>query len=196
MTLEVPRRPVGHRRKWPVVALVGVAVLIVAVGALWPEGSPDGAPADAVEPVGPIASAAAVTTDLAAAERSRAAASEPVRRSRAWPVPVRPVCRDVEPVRCQRVADAVLDLLESNGTGIAAAVPRVVSLTVWRSLICGDSLDCPTSRLTGSTSLGSAVLRFAGSTGALWVNVVGEAAADGAPAGAETTVAWPVRWAP
>lgn len=203
MELEVTRRPVGRRRTWPVAVIIGAAAVVVAIGALWPEAAAD--EADSGRDPGPAAPASAApvasdATDVVATwEALPGAMSEPARRSRRWPARPRPICRDVDEARCQAVADAVLELVRPAGAQKGTtATPRVVALTVWGSLLCGDDLDCPTARLQRASSLGSAVVRFAGSTGALWVNVVAETAGAQASAGAaeRSTRAWLVRWVP
>ena len=79
--------------------------------------------------------------------------------------------------------------------GSSAAGSTVVSATVWRSMACGDTLDCPPYRLAGTRSVGSVVLEFADGGPRAWINVVGPPSTrelDGGPGGG--LQAWLARW--
>ena len=70
--------------------------------------------------------------------------------------------------------------------------PAVLAATVWRSLLCGDTFDCPPAYLDGSTPLGSVTVRFADGSPQAAINVV-----DGRPGPiSRAPRAWIVRWLP
>jgi len=94
-------------------------------------------------------------------------------------------CRDVEPSTCQLMARAAIRVLPDDA-------PAVLAATVWRSLLCGDTFDCPPAYLAGSTPLGSVTVRFADGSPQAAINVV-----DGHPGPiSRAPRAWIVRWLP
>lgn len=94
-------------------------------------------------------------------------------------------CRDVERRTCQRMAWAAIRALPNDA-------PAVLAATVWRSLLCGDTFDCPPAYLDGSTPLGSVTVRFADGSPQAAINVV-----EGHPGPIQRAPrAWIVRWLP
>jgi hypothetical protein len=69
-------------------------------------------------------------------------------------------------------------------------VPDAADATVWRSLLCNESSDCPPRYLDGATPLGSVIIGFADGSPDAAVNVVEGTAGPirHAPR------AWVVRW--
>jgi hypothetical protein len=92
-------------------------------------------------------------------------------------------CHDLAAGPCRRVAAAAMDAI-----GPDAAVE---SIDVWRSLLCGNDLDCPPSRLARLRPLGSAVVGLGAAEKAARVNV-GERLPDSG-AGPPAFVAWLIR---
>lgn len=100
-------------------------------------------------------------------------------------IPVELNCRDVDRGTCERMARAAI--LELPGDG-----PAIRTVTVWRSLLCGDTFDCPPVYLDGSTPLGSVTVRFADGSPQAALNVV-----DGRSGPIKRAPrAWIVRWMP
>jgi hypothetical protein len=100
-------------------------------------------------------------------------------------IPAELHCRDVDRGTCQRMATAALRALPDDA-------PAVLAATVWRSLLCGDTFDCPPAYLDGSTPLGSVTVRFADGSPQAAINVV-----DGRPGPIQRAPrAWIVRWMP
>jgi len=91
-------------------------------------------------------------------------------------------CHDLAAGPCGRVAAAAVDVM---GPGAP-----VQSIDVWRSLLCGDDLDCPPGRLAGLRPLGSAVVVLGDAEPAGWVNVGERLAVRGAE---PALVAWLIR---
>ena len=141
-TLEVqPALVAGGRRPWrSILAVVVAAVSIVVVAAL-AGGSPVAGPPNG------IAQVSAAPTDAA-----RPAAPVTTRS-----IPSAMACHDLDRSACRL---AVVTALGALG----ADLPPVDSVDVWAELLCGDTLDCPTSRLDGrATPLGSVIVRLAAS---------------------------------
>ena len=92
-------------------------------------------------------------------------------------------CRDVDRATCLRMAKAALLALPDD-------VPDAADATVWRSLLCNESSDCPPRYLDGATPLGSVIIGFADGSPDAAVNVVEGTAGPirHAPR------AWVVRW--
>lgn len=100
-------------------------------------------------------------------------------------IPAELNCRDVDRGTCQRMARAAIRALPDDA-------PEVLTATVWRSLLCGDTFDCPPAYLDGSTPLGSVTVRFADGSPQAAVNVV-----DGRSGPIKRAPrAWIVRWMP
>ena len=119
--------------------------------------------------------------DLAIAAPVEASAIPTLMRT----VPADLRCRDVERSTCQLIARAAIRALPDDA-------PAVLAATVWRSLLCGDTFDCPPAHLDGSTPLGSVTVRFADGSPQAAINVV-----DGRPGPiSRAPRAWIVRWLP
>lgn len=163
MTFEVPVARVGRRsRSWPIAALVvglaGVALIGFAGG---PTGTPTPGPA-AAAPLGSGSAAAPVAPGPFVIAGERVAAGRAIERR---PLPDVLRCEGVDEAACARIARAALLVLPAD-------VPTVTDATVWRSLRCGDTSDCPPHYLKGAEPLGSVFVGFAdGSPGAV-INVV------------------------
>ncbi len=97
------------------------------------------------------------------------------------PVTVR--CHDLDAGSCHRVAAAALDVMGPDAP--------VESIDAWRSLLCGDDLDCPAGRLAGLRPLGSAVVSLGDDERDGWINVGERLAAPSA--GEAAVVAWLIR---
>jgi hypothetical protein len=94
-------------------------------------------------------------------------------------------CRDVARRTCERMVRAAIRALPDDS-------PAILAATVWQSLLCGDSFDCPPSQLDGSTPLGSVTLRFVDRSPQAAINVI-----DGEPGSIQRAPrAWIVRWLP
>jgi hypothetical protein len=117
--------------------------------------------------------------------RPIAAAAPPDAAAHARTVPSDVNCRDVERRTCQRMARAAIRALPDDA-------PAVLAATVWRSLLCGDTFDCPPAYLDGSEPLGSVTVRFADGSPHAAINVVeGRSGPIQRP-----PRAWIVRWLP
>ena len=123
--------------------------------------------------------------DLGSGVVSAAAVDAPHTPTLARTIPADLNCRDVDRGTCQRMARAAIRALPGDGPAIRAA-------TVWRSLLCGDTFDCPPAYLAGSTPLGSVTVRFADGSPQAALNVV-----DGRSGPIKRAPrAWIVRWMP
>ena len=71
----------------------------------------------------------------------------------ARPLPTAIECHDVDASECHRIVRAALRILPDE-------IPDVKGADVWRSLICGDTFDCPPDFLKDSSPMGSVILRF------------------------------------
>lgn len=170
MGFEVPVSDVDRApgRGGRVVALGLLALVTVAAFAVATGGSPRDQRV-AVASDGPSVAVAAVTT------------------SRTLPraVPTALTCRDVEAATCRRMAKAALLALPDDA-------PEAIDATVWRSLLCNNSFDCPPSYIDGAVPLGSVIIRFADRGPRAAINVV-----DGPPGPIQRSPrAWVVRWMP
>jgi hypothetical protein len=96
-------------------------------------------------------------------------------------------CHEIDRNTCRLTVATALGAL-------GAELPVVESVDVWSSLLCGDTLDCPTTRLDGrATPLGSTIVRLAGGGPAAWINVVYRS--HGRPLDFDPTLeAWIARW--
>lgn len=100
---------------------------------------------------------------------------------------------DASPVGASPQPAPVIACGEVPGSRCAASIraataaigdghPPIRRITAWPSLICGDDLDCPRSRLASTTSFGSVVFEFGDEGGTAWVNVLAhEPPPDDAP---------------
>jgi hypothetical protein len=116
-----------------------------------------------------------------AAFDAAAATSQPAR-----PMPDRVACRDLDRAACLRVARAALG-------AVPPEAPSILEITIWRSLLCSDDIECPSRFLADSVPLGSAVVRFADGGPQAAVNVVDWQPSAGIRLGPR---AWLARWMP
>lgn len=94
-------------------------------------------------------------------------------------------CRDVDRDTCQRMARAAIGALPDDA-------PAILTATVWRSLLCGDTFDCPPTYIDDALPLGSVTIRFVDGSPRAALNVV-----DGQPGPIKRAPrAWIVRWMP
>lgn len=101
------------------------------------------------------------------------------------PLPTNLNCRDVDGATCRRMAKAAM-------LALPAEAPDAIDATVWRSLLCNSTFDCPPTYIEGSAPLGSVIIRFADGGPSAAVNVV-----EGRSGAALRTLrAWVVRWIP
>ena len=124
---------------------------------------------------------------LAAGSGSPPLAGSPEPPARVVPraIPAEVLCRDVDRVTCLRMTKAAVLVLPDDA-------PDAIDATVWRSLLCNDSADCPPGYIDGSAPLGSVIIRFADGGPRAAINVVEGIAGPirRAPR------AWVVRWMP
>jgi hypothetical protein len=134
-----------------------------------------------------LASAPAAPPASAAPTPARSVASAPAVAVVPVRLPRRVGCHGVDEPACRDIAQAGASVLPADGAAIAA-------VDVWDSLLCGDELDCPRSRLDGADPLGSVIVAFAGGGPSAWINVVGRS--TGTDAAGPRSLAWIVRWQP
>ncbi len=151
MGFEVPPAPVPASRLGRSALAVTAGLILVVGVALATQVAP-------VPPASPAASASPAPTLVAVAPTPTA---EP---SRALPAQV--ACRQLDDKTCRGFAQAALDVLPGDA-------PPVIRVTVYRSLLCRDDLDCPPGRLASSgTPSGSVIVGFADGGPDAWVDVV------------------------
>ena len=171
-TLEVPPAPVASgRRPWrSVLAVMAIGLSTFVVAAL-AGGTPVAQPPSAI---------ARVSRDIDPAPQT---ASPTATRS----IPIAMTCHEIDRSTCRLAVATALGTL-------GADVPAVVSVDVWSDLLCGDTLDCPATRLDGRTTpLGSVIVGLAGGGPAAWINVVYRS--HGRPLDFDPTLeAWIARW--
>jgi hypothetical protein len=155
----------GGRR---IVAVVGVCAGVVLVAAIAGSlGSDSSRPGDRS---GVEAAAGTATSATPVAARQQEAPAVVPREPALFPLLVaRPLptaidCHDIDRAGCHRIVRAALRVLPDE-------LPAVRGADVWRSLVCGDTFDCPPDYLRESNPMGSAVLRFDDAPG-IAVNVV------------------------
>ena len=180
MTFEVPvERIGGGKRRWTVgaviVGLIAVVCVAFVTGGTVSAPSADGGRAavnaSASAPAGPVSVAVGAERPPAPAPRA---------------LPADLTCRDLDHATCLRVAKAAMLVLSPE-------LPAVRDATVWRSLYCGDNLDCPQRYLDQSVPLGSVVVRFVDSSPRAAINVVDWRYSATIRLGAR---AWLARWMP
>ena len=169
------------RRVLAVTATVAIGIGVV-VGGLALEGrTPAGTGASGAA----VASATMVPSAISVASATPALApSDSLTPAVASGPPPRLTCHDVPEVRCAAIARAVLIAVADP------ALPRLTTVDIWASLLCGSDFDCPPGRLLDRRPAGSAAVR-AGSTW-LWVNVSDAVGASGPG----TLTAWVIRSGP
>jgi hypothetical protein len=169
MGFEVPVSAVGggpRRAGRIAAALLAVVIAVVAVAVAGAISPPPREPREA------RASVLAVTPAPTAPVIARA-------------VPAELSCRDVARATCLRMARAAVLVLPADA-------PEALDATVWRSLLCNDTSDCPPSYLDGAAPLGSVIITFADRSPRAAVNVV-----EGQTGPIRRAArAWVVRWMP
>ena len=187
MALDIPPTPLRRReRRLRVLAVLvsGIAVVALAVATAShgpSRGTHPGAPSPPQE-----ARAGATPLVGTAAAPARVPATGVVASTAPRRLPRDVACHQLGRPACDAVARASLAALPPD-------VPVVTAIDAWRSILCGDTFDCPPDRLARSVPLGSAVVSFGGQAPQAWVNVVAQSqAAEAGTTGAP--VAWIVRW--
>jgi hypothetical protein len=184
MTFEVPVRPIEARRRaaWaaPMVAFCASLVTLVAVALAEPAGPADDTRVAATE--GPSLGAGALGDSSSALTAARASAAQPHPRR----LPATLGCEDLELEPCVRIARAALLVLPDEVADVSGG-------TVWRSLRCGDTHDCPPHYMRGSLPLGSVTFVFADGSPRAAINVVEWRHGPAIRLGAR---AWLVDWLP
>jgi hypothetical protein len=176
-----PRQVGRGRPPWPGVIAVlaaGLSIVLAAVVA--------GDPSDRSTGQGPtVASRSSASAAALGSATDRGEPGAPAQMSR--PMPTSITCHDIDRFACRLAVATALGRLEGN-------LPAVESTDVWSSLVCGDTLDCPATRLDGrATPLASVIVRLVGVGPAAWINVIYRS--PGRPLQHTPTVeAWIARW--
>ena len=169
MGFEVPISAVGDGPRRGGRAAAAVLAAIVAVLAVAVAGAISPSPR---EPRAARASVPATTTQPTSPVVARA-------------VPAELSCRDVDRATCLRMTRAAVLVLPADA-------PEALDATVWRSLLCNDTSDCPPRYLDGAAPLGSVIITFADRSPRAAVNVV-----EGQTGPIRRAArAWVVRWMP
>ena len=178
MALDVPPTPLRRReRRLPVIAVLAGGIAVVALALATAETDHRGTPRPAFPRRASRPVARSDARDRHAPPPRRAVAGDGRRRLRplARRLPRDVACHQLSRAACDVVARASLAALPADG-------PVVTAIEAWRSILCGDTFDCPPDRLARSVPLGSAVVSFGGQAPRAWVNVVAPSpASDGAP---------------
>ncbi|HEX5014464.1 MAG TPA: hypothetical protein VFV72_09935 [Candidatus Limnocylindrales bacterium] len=174
MTYEVPivqvSRSARGRRPGLVIGTLGIIVTVAAIARL--DSPASGSPPEAATGL------TAIVDGTAATDPAHAPASTPrpptppvvIREPQLFPLNIaRPLptaidCHDVAASDCHRIVRAALRILPDE-------TPDVAGADVWRSLVCGDTFDCPPDFLRNSAPMGSVILKFDDEPGVA-VNVV------------------------
>jgi len=156
MTLDVPVSAVGRpQRRRPVFAAAAALLLVVGVALMTSgTGSVSGqavAGDDGTAPAGPSGQFRVVAVGTV------------VDVARDLPEGIE--CPDLDRLACLRIARAALLALPADASSVR-------DVTVWKSLLCSDELECPHRYLDGSLPLGSAVIRLADADRRVAINVV------------------------
>jgi len=179
-----PRQVGRGRRAWPGVVAVLVAGLSVVVAAVLA-----GGPSERTTGGGPTnASLASRPASGIVSATDRVDAGEPgAQAGVARPMPAF-MCHGIDRAACRLAVATALGTLEGGD------VPAVQSADVWPGIVCGDTLDCPPTRLDGrATPLADVIFRLVGGGPAAWVNVVYRSPSR--PLQHDPTVdAWIARW--
>jgi hypothetical protein len=178
MAFEVEPVAVRKGRPWLPVAAVAIAASAILGVALMTAGSAAPAPApDLAATSRPTVVAAAVGSPAPSHDVTVARRDAPLLRA----------CGTVAGFECGLAVRAALDVLPAD-------VPAVREADVAAGIICGDTLDCPPSRVDGlADPLASVTLRFVDGGPSAWVNVVYRQ--HGRPFDFQPVIdAWIVRW--
>jgi hypothetical protein len=180
MGFEVTPTPLGRGGGRDATALVAVAAVALAVAAVavmtsGPE-PPPGAEADVAPPEG------AVSQTFGSGSRPTPGHVMPERSP-----PSVVDCTDAPPGTCAIVLEAALGLLTPD-------LPAVERAVVSRSIVCGDTFDCPPHHLRRMVGrVGSVTLDFVDQGPSAWINVLYRQ--RGRPADAPPMIhAWIARW--
>jgi hypothetical protein len=184
-TFELEPRQVGRgRRPWPGVVAVVTAGLSIVLAAVLAGGPSDRSTSDGptASPASPSAVALGIATD--AVDGGVPGASAQTSR----PMPTFITCHDIDRSACRLAVATALGTLEGGD------VPEVESADVWSGIVCGDTLDCPATRLDGrATPLADVIFRLVGGGPAAWINVVYRSPSRPLQHG-PTLDAWIARW--
>jgi hypothetical protein len=180
-----PRQVGRGRRPWPGVIAVGAAGVSIVLAAVLTGDPSDRSTAlspTAASVASPSAPALGIATD--GADGGRPGASAETSR----PMPTSITCHDIDRSACRLAVATALGTLEGGDA------PEVESADVWPGIVCGDTLDCPATRLDGrATPLADVIFRLVGGGPAAWINVVYRSPSR--PLQHEPTLdAWIARW--
>ena len=182
---ELAPRQVGRgRRPWPgVIAVLAAGVSIVLAAVL------TGGPSDRSSGLGPTAASRASPPAAPGFATDGVDGGEPgASPLTTRPMPTSITCHDINRFACRLAVATALGTLDDGDA------PEVESADVWASLVCGDTLDCPATRLDGrATPLAGVIFRLVGGGPAAWINVVYRS--PGRPLQHDPTLdAWIARW--
>ena len=183
---EQPPTRIGSSRARLSIAAVLVASIAIVGFAIAGKGLES--PAATAEAT-PFGSAGAIASPSLGLQPSALTADQPA-ASTATPEPaIRSLPDDIE---CKGVDyDSCLLLAVAAIRSLPEPVPPIRSASVWKSLLCDSTLDCPPSLLKAVVPLGSVVLTF--DDGTTWMNVVGRRTATATTQGSLRLEAWSVR---
>jgi hypothetical protein len=189
MAFDVTPAPVRRRGpRIPAIVVLAVGIGVVAVAVVTANPSQPATGPESTMSAGAVARATA-TSLASASPTGPTTSSAPFPSMRARRLPANLACHAVSDATCDAVATASLAILPADA-------PRVVGIDAWASILCGDSLDCPTQVLAASEPLGSAIISFAGGGPQAWVNVVDPSTSAAGEGTAPGPIAWIVRWQP
>jgi hypothetical protein len=182
-TFELEPRQVGRgRRPWlGVIAVLAAGLSIVFAAALAGGSSEESTGEGPTVASRASAMALEVATDGADLGEPGEAAGTP------RPMPTSITCHDIDRFACRLAVATALGTLDGD-------LPAVASAQVWSGIVCGDTLDCPATRLDGrATPLAGVILSLVGGGPAAWINVVYRSPAR--PLQHDPTLdAWIARW--
>jgi len=188
MGFEVPPERIGRRGSiGPGIAIVVGAIAIVAAAVITgapTQSGPTTSVASLVDPSAAPSPPTAVPARSPASATSGGAAGGALSAPRPIPPVSATECHDISSVRCRTIVVAAVQSLPDEA-------PRVRSVEAWGTLACGDSRDCPPSRLEDHRALGSAIVTFGPGRAPAMVNVAARTPGSGCPCG---IVAWIIRW--
>jgi hypothetical protein len=93
-------------------------------------------------------------------------AQSPAPTAASRPIPAAIACHGIDLAACRLAVQAAVATLDRD-------LPAVESADVWASLMCGDTFDCPPTRLDGRTApAGSVIVHLVGGGPAARINVV------------------------
>lgn len=201
MAFEVrPTRVVSKRTRWTALPVVIAALAIVAIAVA--SKAPPESPLPGVTAPRPTPSA--TSGGRAAGQSSPSLALLPTavpsitagpdgRPGRTSDSPIGPgqrlpralTCTALDKGTCASIAEAAIRIVPADW-------PRISRASVWRSLLCDSTLDCPPALLRSVVPLGSVVLDLVDHGPPIWINVVGWRTLTESSAGLQLQ-AWIVR---